>query len=143
MLGTGDIEEIGRLALGGDVRRCDLTVGDILGGGVGPVPADATASHFARIAREGSEGVAREDVAAALVNLIGQAALRLAVEAVQVHAARSIVLLGHTLDIPGFREAIERIPRLDRSFVRLVDDPGFAVARGALDVALERRGLVG
>ena len=118
------------------MSRCDLTVGDILGGGVGPVPAEATAAHFARVAREGSVVPRPEDIAATLLNLIGQAVLRLAFEAARFHQARSIVLVGHVLDVPGFRDAIERIPLLDRSYVRIVSEPGFAVARGALETAL-------
>lgn len=136
LLGTTDVVRIGELAMRGDVSRCDLTVGDILGGGIGPIPAEATAAHFARAAREGTVVPRPEDVAAALINLIGQAALRLAFEAARFHQARSIVLLGHVLDVPGFRDAIERIPLLDRSYVRIVSEPGFAVARGALDTAL-------
>lgn len=136
LLGTTDVASIGELAKRGDVARCDLTVGDILGGGIGPVPAEATAAHFARIAREGTVVPRPEDLAAALINLIGQAALRLAFEAARFHQARAIVLLGHVLDVPGFRDAIERIPLLDRSYVRIVSEPGFAVARGALETAL-------
>ena len=136
LLGTTDVTRIGELARGGDLSRCDLTVGDILGGGVGPVPAEATAAHFARVAREGSVVPRPEDIAATLLNLIGQAVLRLAFEAARFHQARSIVLVGHVLDVPGFRDAIERIPLLDRSYVRIVSEPGFAVARGALETAL-------
>jgi type II pantothenate kinase len=136
LLGTTDVTRIGELARRGDLSRCDLTVGDILGGGVGPVPAEATAAHFARAAREGSVVPQPEDVAAALLNLIGQSVLRLAFEAARFHQARSIVLVGHVLDVPGFRDAIERIPLLDRSYVRIVSEPGFAVARGALETAL-------
>lgn len=136
LLGTTDVVRIGELARRGDVSRCDLTVGDILGGGVGPVPADATAAHFARVAREGSVVPQPEDIAATLLNLIGQAVLRLAFEAARFHQARSIVLVGHVLDVPGFRNAIERIPLLDRSYVRIGSEPGFAVARGALETAL-------
>ncbi|MEW6273293.1 MAG: hypothetical protein AB1689_28780 [Thermodesulfobacteriota bacterium] len=136
LLGTTDVARIGELSRRGDVSRCDLTVGDILGGGVGPVPAEATAAHFARLARDGARAPRPEDLAAALINLIGQSALRLAFEAARFHAARSIVLLGHVLDVPGFRDAIERIPLLDRSYVRIVTEPGFAVARGALESAL-------
>jgi type II pantothenate kinase len=136
LLGTTDVQQIGELARQGDLTRCDLTVGDILGGGIGPVPAEATAAHFARVAREGAVAPRAGDVAAALINLIGQSALRLAFEAAGVHRARSIVLLGHVLDVPGFRDAIERIPLLDRSYVRIVSEPGFAVARGALETAL-------
>jgi type II pantothenate kinase len=136
LLGTTDVARIGELAKRGDVARCDLTVGDILGGGIGPVPAEATAAHFARVARERDVTPRPEDVAAALINLIGQSALRLAFEAARFHQAHSIVLLGHVLDVPGFRDAIERIPLLDRSYVRIVSEPGFAVARGALETAL-------
>jgi type II pantothenate kinase len=136
LLGTTDVARIGELAKQGDVARCDLTVGDILGGGIGPVPAEATAAHFARVARDGAAAPRPEDIAAALINLIGQSALRLAFESARVYQARSIVLLGHVLDVPGFRDAIERIPLLDRSYVRIVSEPGFAVARGALETAL-------
>jgi type II pantothenate kinase len=139
LLGTTDVAEIGRLAAAGDVTRCDLTVGDIIGGGVGPISAEATAAHFARIGRPGAEVPARADIAAGLMNLIGQTALRLAYEAVLANAARSLVLVGHVLDVPGFREAIFRIPGMDPAFVRIPDDPGFAIARGALAVAAARR----
>lgn len=137
LLGTTDVAEIGRLAAAGDVSRCDLTVGDIIGGGVGPVSAEATAAHFARVGRAESGVPEREDLAAGLMNLIGQTALRLAYEAVMAHAARSLVLVGHVLDVPGFREAIFRIPGMDPSFVHVPEMPGFAVARGALAVAFE------
>jgi len=114
-----------------------LTVGDIIGGGVGPVSAEATAAHFARVGRPGAAIPERADLAAGLMNLIGQTALRLAYEAVIAHSARSLVLVGHVLDVPGFREAIFRIPEMDPAFVHVAPDPGFAVARGALAVALQ------
>ena len=136
LLGTTDVAEIGLLASRGDVALCDLTVGDIIGGGVGPVSAEATAAHFARVGRPGAAIPGRADLAAGLMNLIGQTALRLAYEAVIAHSARSLVLVGHVLDVPGFREAIFRIPEMDPAFVHVAPDPGFAVARGALAVAL-------
>ena len=92
--------------------------------------------YFWMVAREGSVVPRPEDIAATLLNLIGQAVLRLAFEAARFHQARSIVLVGHVLDVPGFRDAIERIPLLDRSYVRIVSEPGFAVDRGALETAL-------
>lgn len=137
LLGTVDVGEIGRLAARGSAEGCDLTVGDILGGGTGPISAEATAAHFARVGRPGAALPSREDVAAALLNLIGQATLRLAFEAVASQRARSLVLVGHLLDVPGFRAAIFRIPGLGPKSVRIPAEPGFAVARGAL--ALVRR----
>lgn len=138
LLGTTDVEEIGALVRAGDPARCDLTVGDIVGRAVGPVRPEATASHFGRLTR--SDGsVERADVAAALVRLVGQTALRLSIDSVITHRASGIVLVGHVLDIPGFRESILATPGVDASFVHMPSDPGFAVARGALDVALASR----
>jgi len=141
LLSTADTDEISALARAGDPGGCDLRVGDILGGGIGSVPAEATASHFGRYGRVAAPAAAArpEDVAAALVNLVGQAILRLAFEAALANRVHSIMLLGHLLDVAGFRESIERIPTLDGSFVRLARDPGFAIARGALGVAADRQ----
>lgn len=138
LLGTEDIEEIGALVRKGDPARCDLSVGDIVGGGVGPVHADATASHFGRLTRRDGS-TSREDVAAALVRLVGQTALRLSIDSVLAHQAVGVVLVGHVLDIPGFRESILATRGVDPSFVHMPDDPGFAVAQGALDTALATR----
>ncbi len=138
LLGTTDIEEIGALVRAGDPARCDLTVGDIVGRAVGPVRPEATASHFGRLTRHDGS-VERADVAAALVRLVGQTALRLSIDSVIAHQASGIVLVGHVLDIPGFRDSILATPGVDSSFVHMPSDPGFAVARGALDVALASR----
>jgi len=137
LLGTDDVQEIGALVRRGDPARCDLTVGDIVGGGVVPVGADATASHFGRLTRRDGS-TRREDVAAALIRLVGQTALRLAVDSVLAHQVRAVVLVGHVLDVPGFREAIRATPGVEESFVHMPGEPGFAVARGALDVARVR-----
>ena len=59
--------------------------------------------------------------------------LRLAFEAAGRHRAGSIVLVGRLLDVEGFLDAIRRIPSLDRGFVLWPTEPGFAIARGALE----------
>lgn len=139
LLGTGDPVEVDRLASTGDPAVCDLLVGDILGGGIGDVPAEATAAHFGRLGREPAIAANRADLAAALVNLVAQAVLRLAFEAALRHHARSILLVGHLLDVRSFRAVVERIPRLAPDFVAVARDPGFAVARGALAEAVRDR----
>lgn len=136
LLGSSEVEEIDRLARAGDAAGCDLLVRDILGAGIGSVPPEATAAHFGRLGREAVPGDAsRADVAAALVNLVAQAILRLIFEVALRHRVRSILLVGHLLDVAGFRTAVERIPQLDPSFVAFAPEPGFAIARGALEEA--------
>ena len=139
LLGTGDVEEVGALVEKGNAAACDLTVGDIVGGGAGMVSAEATASHFGRVARGGGDAPRREDVAAGLVRLVAQTALRLSIDSVLSHGALGIVLIGHVLDVPGFRGAVLSTPGVDPSFVHMPEDPGFAVAQGALDQALQAR----
>jgi type II pantothenate kinase len=144
LLGSSDVGEIDRLAREGDAAGCDLLVRDILGAGIGSVPPEATAAHFGRLGREpGPGGASRADVAAALVNLVAQAILRLAFEVALRHRVRSILLAGHLLDVAGFRAAVERIPQLDPSFVGFAPDPGFAIARGALEEASRESGVPG
>ena len=68
MLGIDEFEEIERLAKRGDASNVDLTVRDIVGGPVGIIPADATASNFGKLHASAS----REDVAAGIFNMVCQ-----------------------------------------------------------------------
>jgi len=53
----------------GNANKVDLTVGDIVGGPVGIVPAEATASNFGRLVGEATE----DDIAAGIFNMVSQA----------------------------------------------------------------------
>ena len=68
MLGTSDFREIEELAMNGDPGKVDLKVSDIVGGPIGIIPSEATASNFGRIEAEAS----REDVAAGIFNMVCQ-----------------------------------------------------------------------
>jgi len=68
LLGTHNFERIEMMAEKGDAGKVDLTVFDIVGGPVGIIPAEATASNFGKIRAEASE----EDIAAGLFNMVCQ-----------------------------------------------------------------------
>ena len=68
MLGINNFQELETLALKGNANRVDLTVEDIIGGSVGIMPAEATASNFAKLDIE----TLPEDVAAGIFNLVSQ-----------------------------------------------------------------------
>jgi type II pantothenate kinase len=130
---------VDHLAREGDAGRIDLTVGDIVGGPVGMIPPDATASHFGKAsgivagAWVGDESqVGREDVAAALMNLVGQAVLRLALLAASANGYRSVVLLGHLADLQGIQRAAGEIGRLFGGHIIVPPYPGHGIALGAL-----------
>ena len=141
LFGDQPIEAYGALAASGDPERCDLTVGDILGAGTGPVPADAVAAHFGRIGRmgRGSEPAAGpEDQMAAVVGMVAQNAVRLAMGELAARGAASMILLGGFLAEPGFRAAIEANSMFQRFPVPIAEAPGYAIVRGALAAARRR-----
>jgi len=68
LLRIDDFSGIESKASRGNANRVDLTVGDIVGGRVGIVPAEATASNFGRLIGEATE----DDVAAGIFNMVSQ-----------------------------------------------------------------------
>ena len=86
LLHTVDHDEIDALARRGDPNGADLSLGDVVTGPIGNLPADATAANFGRLARE-DVAVSREDLAAALVTMVGQTIALVAINAARAHAA--------------------------------------------------------
>jgi len=68
ILGVADFKTLENMALKGNPNNVDLTVGDIVGGPVGIVPADATASNLGKLTCESSA----EDIAAGIFNMVSQ-----------------------------------------------------------------------
>jgi len=68
MIGTRDFDELENMAGKGDTGNVDLTVYDIIGGPIGIVPAEATASNFGKI----NTSASKEDIAAGLFNMVCQ-----------------------------------------------------------------------
>jgi type II pantothenate kinase len=97
MLGVNDFQTLEIMASKGNTNKVDLTVRDIVGGPVGIVPAEATASNLARLDDETSP----EDVAAGIFNLVSQV-----VGVVSTMAAKScnleedVVLVGRLVKSP-------------------------------------------
>lgn len=147
LLGTANAVKIDALARNGDPSRIDLSVGDIVGGAVGMIPANATASHFGKAsgivagAWVGDDGqTGREDVAAALMNLVGQTVLRLGLLAANATGFRSVVLLGHLADLEGIRRAADDIGALFGGEIVIPPFPGHGIALGALAEAARMAG---
>jgi type II pantothenate kinase len=107
LLGTDDLAELCRLAERGDHTRLDITIGEALGGPLGVLPADATASNFAKYAA----GARREDVAAGLTNLVAEVVLWTILLGLQASAQGRAVLIGKVLGIAPVRRRIEETSR--------------------------------
>jgi len=105
LLGTDDLEEICRLASAGDRRRLDITIGEAVGGPLGVLPADGTASNFAKYAA----GMAREDVAAGVVNLVAEVVLWTILLGLQVASQARAVLIGKLVLLEPVRRRVDEM----------------------------------
>jgi type II pantothenate kinase len=131
LLGTVDPHKIDSLALAGDPNGADLALRDVISGPIGSLPPDATAVNFGRIGRE-ALAVSAEDIAAALVTLVGQVLAVTAINAARAQQLDHIVVIGHLVDMVSIRRAIERVGEFYSVPLTLPPDPGYATAIGAL-----------
>lgn len=67
LLKTKTVEEIFKLAVGGNKAKVDLTVRDILGQGIGLLPPDATAANFGKL-----KSTKKEDLAQSLIAMVAE-----------------------------------------------------------------------
>ena len=127
LLNVSRLETLEQLAARGDLSRIDLTVGDVAGGPVGHLPAEATASNFGKL----SSDVGPEDKARALINMIAEVIVSLSVTAAGASGLHDIVLTGKLLRVKLFVERITATRLLfDRTFI-IPPHAEFATAIGA------------
>ena len=107
LLGTADPLEVAHLAAQGNPSKVDSTLLDVIGGGIGHLPPDATAVNLGRLV----EGISpsREDLAAGLVTLVGQVIATLAINAARAAGLSQIVIVGRLPDLKPVRQAFERV----------------------------------
>lgn len=93
LLEAGTFTEIAGLAARGDRRRVDLLVGDVYRGGGIALPADLNAASFGKLASTG-----REDLAAALMGLVGENVAIIAAALARGAGVETIVYCGSPLE---------------------------------------------
>ncbi len=108
LLGTSNPLEIAALAARGNAAGVDSTLSDVLGGGIGHLPSDATAVNLGRLVSL-EQPPTREDLAAGLVTLISQVIAVIALNAAKAQNLERIVIVGHLVDLEPIRAAINRV----------------------------------
>jgi type II pantothenate kinase len=104
LLGEANVQKLKRLASTGSSKGTDLSVREAIGGGIGIVPANATASFFAGGGRQG-----KSDTAFALQNMVGENNAVIAALAAKSSGHKDIVFIGKTTLFPVVRRAIKRV----------------------------------
>jgi type II pantothenate kinase len=141
LLGTSNPLEISALASRGNPAGVDSTLSDVLGGGIGHLPSDATAVNLGRIVSL-EQPASPEDMAAGLVTLVSQVIAVIALNAANAQKLERIVIVGHLVDLEPIRAAIERVWGFyGVQFPAIIPESrGFATAFGAaLEAAIEHK----
>ena len=134
LLGTTDPEEIAALAEKGDESFVDLILEDVVSGPIGKLPSDTTAVNFGKVSKEDIE-YSREDIAAGIVNLVGQTAARIATSVAMMFQATEIVVVGRAPSFVGLKNSLEQAASITGFTPHFPKNGEYASALGAMLVA--------
>ncbi|MFQ5891274.1 MAG: pantothenate kinase [Candidatus Methanofastidiosia archaeon] len=127
ILHISKLSTLENLAEKGNLEKIDLTVGDIAGGPVGDLPADATASNFGKTNSDAEDS----DKALAIINMIAEIIVSLSVTAAKASNQKDIVLTGKLVRVKRIVERVRETKGLfDRNFI-VPKYAEFATAIGA------------
>jgi type II pantothenate kinase len=115
----------------GKTSKVDVSVKDIVGSGIGIVPGTATASNLAKLSREIS--FSKDDLAAGIVNLVGQTIGILAVFAAKAYGCDAILLTGKLTRVQKILSAVKEAGRLYKVVMLVPKDAAYVSALGAFD----------
>ncbi len=128
LLRFSELETLENMAERGDLKRVDLTVGDLVGGPVGIIPEYATASNFGNI----RDGTTQEDLSAGLMNMVAQT-----IGTVAFFAAKSkdlteeIVYVGGLTNVEIFKRFLLSTTEMFNAKAVVPDHPEYATAIGS------------
>ena len=119
------------LAQRGSDTAYNLTIAEVLGGAIGSLPPETTAVNFGRVARHPVEA-SREDMAAALVNMVGQVIAVIAINAARAQQLPHAVIVGHLADLASIRRTFGLVAKFYGATILTPEAGGSATAMGAL-----------
>ena len=134
LLGTSDPIEIAALAEKGSESEVDLILEDVVSGPIGQLPSTTTAVNFGKVSKMDRD-YAREDIAAGIINLVGQTAARIATSVAMMFQANQIVVVGRAPSFNGLRKSLEEAASITGFTPHFPENGEYASALGALLVA--------
>ena len=139
LVGSADYAELVKLAAQGDRRRADLLVGDLDPHGVIPLPRELNASSFAKLGHPGAGAGRPEDLAHALMGLLGENVAIIAAATAALHSAGRLIFAGSTLrENAPLREILAGVAAAGGRPACFLEDGEFAGAVGAMELAEAR-----
>ena len=134
LLGTTNPVEIAELAKAGNESGVDLILRDVVSGPIGELPSDTTAVNFGKISKIDSE-ISKQDIAAGIINLVGQTAARIATSVATTFNAKEIVVVGRSPSFNGLKNSLEQAASIMGFSPHFPNNGEYASALGALLIA--------
>jgi len=129
LLGISDIDELLKIAESGSAKGVDISVSEIVGGDIGRISGDATASNLGKLNSE--IDFKQEDLAAGIINLIGQTIGASAAFAAKSEGIGKVVLTGKLTRARAVSDVVSGILRHYGLGVSIPENSTCAVAIGA------------
>ena len=107
---------------------------DVVSGPIGLLPPDMTAVNFGKISKSDSK-VSKEDMAAGIVNLVGQTVARISTSIAMAFIVTDIVIFGRTPTFTSLRNSLEEAAMLANFTPHFPKNAEYASALGALLMA--------
>ena len=127
ILNVRDFDSVGELADKGDLRRIDLTVGDISRYEIPGLSNDTTASNFGKVGDQATPN----DLAMGIVNLVFQSVGTDAVLAAKLEKVEKIVFTGNLLHLDKGRYVLADFSQLYSVDILIPERAEYATALGA------------
>jgi type II pantothenate kinase len=127
LLFVSEFSEIIKLAERGNLKRVDLSIGDIMGSKLSFLKRENTASNFGKIL----DSAQNEDIALAILNMVYQVIGMLSVFAAKSKNARSVAVTGNASDNQIARHILENISTLYQIQFEYPENAEYTTAIGA------------
>ena len=128
LLGKSDIDAVIALAEKGDLKKVDLTVGDIFGKDVKSLPAHLTAANFGKIESTVSEA----DIALGILNMVFETVGMMAVLALKNDNLSDVVITGNLATFPQAEVVFKKFSEQTGFNFIIPENAVFATAMGAI-----------
>jgi type II pantothenate kinase len=104
LFGEANPEKLMELASKGSLKKVDLSVEEIVGGGIGIVPGRASASNFAKTGK-----ASRADLALAVQNMVAESNAVIAALAARSSKQKKLVFVGKTAAYPAIKASVKSV----------------------------------
>ncbi len=128
LLKTFEPRKIDSLALKGSLKNVDITVGEIIGKGIGILPSDITAANLAKLSSKSK----KEDIAAGIINMVAQTIGTISILSSNIYNTHKIVLTGKVGLFKSIHQFLIPLGKLFNKEFILPQGFAYATAIGAL-----------